>query len=331
MGEAGIRMRIVVHGQQAFGRAVLEALLERGDVVVAVYAPPDAPGAKADPLVEAARAVGLPVRQPSTFSDPAVRDAFRELAPDLQVMAFVTLVVPPEFLAIPAHGTIQYHPSLLPRHRGRSSINWPIIGGETETGLSIFWPDAGLDTGDVLLQKRTPIAETDTLGSVYFDRLFPMGVAALLEAVDLVAAGTAPRLPQDHARATYEGPCERRNARIDWGKPWKQIHNLIRGCDPAPGAWTTCGGQALQVFSAVAIFGCRTAFMAGTVRQHSAGEGVLRAVWWRGWVLCIVSTPVPPRDRIETVPAIAEDGAPSLLAGTAQPPAATQPRRQALE
>ena len=246
-------MRIVVHGQQAFGRAVLEALLERGDDVVAVYAPPDTPGAKADPSVEAARATGLPVHQPASFRDPSVRDAFLELAPDLQVMAFVTLVVPQEFLAIPTRGTIQYHPSLLPRHRGRSSINWPIIQGETETGLSIFWPDAGLDTGDVLLQKRTPISETDTLGSVYFDRLFPMGVAALLEAVDLVAAGAAPRIPQDHALATYEGPCERSSARIDWGKPWKQIHDLIRGCDPAPGAWTTCGGQALQVFSAVPL------------------------------------------------------------------------------
>ncbi len=246
-------MRIAVHGQQAFGKAVLEALLARGDDVIAVYAPPDTPGANADPLVVAALAAGLPVLQPSSFREPAVWNEFRALAPDLQVMAFVTLVVPEEFLTVPTHDTIQYHPSLLPRHRGRSSINWPIIQGETETGLSVFWPDAGLDTGDVLLQRRTPISEDDTLGSVYFDRLFPMGVEALLEAVDLVAGGAAPRLPQDHAQATYEGPCERRNARIDWGRPWKQIHDLIRGCDPAPGAWTTCGGQALQVFSAVPL------------------------------------------------------------------------------
>jgi len=245
-------MRIVVHGQQAFGKAVLEALLARGDDVVAVYAPPAEPGVKADPLAEAAVAGGLPLYQPASFRDPAVRGEFRALEPDLQVMAFVTLVVPEEFLSIPTHGSIQYHPSLLPRHRGRSSINWPIIMGETETGLSIFWPDAGLDTGDVLLQKRTPISETDTLGSVYFDRLFPRGVEAMLEAVELVAGGTAPRIPQDHALATYEGPCERENARIDWGKPWKQIHDLVRGCDPAPGAWTTCGGQSLQVFSAIA-------------------------------------------------------------------------------
>ena len=241
-------MRIVVHGQQAFGKAVLEALLGRGDDIVAVYAAPDRPGGKPDPLKEAALAAGLTVRQPASYRDPAVWDEFRALAPDLQVMAFVTLVLPKAFLDIPTHGTIQYHPSLLPRHRGRSSINWPVIMGETETGLSVFWPDDGLDTGDVLLQKSTPIGPDDTLGSVYFDRLFPLGVDALVEAVDLVKAGAAPHIPQDESLATYEGPCERESARVDWGKPWRQVHDLIRGCDPAPGAWSAFEGQPLQVF-----------------------------------------------------------------------------------
>ena len=241
-------MRIVVHGQQAFGKAVLEVLLERGDDVVAVYAAPE--GKRPDPLAEAAATAGLPLVRPASFRDPAVIQGFRALAPDLQVMAFVTLIVPPEFLSVPARGTIQYHPSLLPRHRGRSAINWPVIKGETETGLTVFWPNSGIDTGDVLLQRTTPISATDTLGSVYFDRLFPMGVEALLEAVDLVAAGAAPRIPQDEALATYEAPCEQDNAGIDWGKPCRQIHDLIRGCDPVPGAWTTRGGQALQIFAA---------------------------------------------------------------------------------
>ena len=241
-------MRILVHGQQAFGRAVLEALLERGDEVVAVYAPPEA--AREDPLAEAALAAGLPLVRPASLRDPPVIEEFRGFTPDLQVMAFVTQIVPAAFLSVPTHGTIQYHPSLLPRHRGRSAINWPVIKGETETGLTVFWPDGGIDTGDLLLQRTTPISATDTLGSVYFDRLFPMGVEALLEAVDLVAAGTAPRIPQDEELATYEAPCERENARLDWGKPCRQLHDLIRGCDPAPGAWTTCGGQTLQVFAA---------------------------------------------------------------------------------
>ncbi len=243
-------MRIVVHGQQAFGKAVLEALLKRGDDVVAVYVAPEKPGQKADPLKEAAIAAKLPVYQPASYRKPEVWEEFRALKPDLQVMAFVTLFVPEDFLNIPTHGSIQYHPSLLPKYRGPSAINWPIIQGETETGLSIFWPDNGLDTGDVLLQKKTPISFADSLGSVYFDRLFPMGVEAMLESVDLVKAGKAPRIKQDESQATYEGRCGADNARIDWGKPWRQIHNLIRGCNPAPGAWTTLDGNTLQVFEA---------------------------------------------------------------------------------
>jgi methionyl-tRNA formyltransferase len=243
-------MRIVVHGQQAFGKAVLEALLKRGEDVLAVYVAPEKTGQKADPLKEAALAAKLPVYQPASYRKPEVWQEFRALKPDLQVMAFVTLFVPEDFLNIPTHGSIQYHPSLLPRYRGPSAINWPIIKGETETGLSIFWPDNGLDTGDVLLHKKTPIGFEDSLGSVYFDRLFPMGVEAMLEAVDLVKAGTAPRIKQDESQATYEGRCTADNARIDWGKPWRQVHDLIRGCNPAPGAWTTLDGKTLQVFEA---------------------------------------------------------------------------------
>jgi methionyl-tRNA formyltransferase len=241
-------MRIVVHGQQAFGKAVLEALVKRGDNVIAVYVAPEKEGQKADPLKEAALAAKLPVYQPASYRKPEVWDEFRALKPDLQVMAFVTLFVPEDFLNIPTHGSIQYHPSLLPAHRGASSINWPIILGEKETGLSIFWPDNGLDTGDVLIQKKTAISDTDTLGSVYFDRLFPMGVAAMLEAVDLVKAGKAPRIKQDESVATYEGRCTAENARIDWAKSWRQIDPLIRGCNPVPGAWTTLDGKTLRIF-----------------------------------------------------------------------------------
>jgi methionyl-tRNA formyltransferase len=243
-------MRIVVHGQQAFGKAVLEALIKRGENVIAAYVAPEKEGAKADPLKEAALAAKLPVYQPASYRKPEVWEEFRALKPDLQVMAFVTLFVPEEFLNIPTKGSIQYHPSLLPKYRGPSAINWPIIQGDTETGLSIFWPDNGLDTGAVLLQKKTPIGPNDTLGSVYFDRLFPMGVEAMLEAVDLVKTGKAPRLKQDESRATYEGRCGPDNARIDWGKPWLHIDRLIRGCNPAPGAWTTLNGKTLKVFEA---------------------------------------------------------------------------------
>ena len=241
-------MKIALIGQQAFGKAVLEALLERGDAVIAVYCAPDREGARPDPLKEAALEHKLPLLQPPTYKEPEVWDAYRELRPELGVMAFVTLFVPEDFLNIPDHGTIQYHPSLLPLHRGPSSINWPIIQGRTETGLSIFWPDNGLDTGPILMQKKVEIGENDTLGSIYFDKLFPMGVDAMLESIDLVRDGKAPKDVQDDSLSTYESWCRKGDAEIDWSKPVAEIHNLIRGADPAPGAWTTINGVQVQLF-----------------------------------------------------------------------------------
>src|SRR6202163_2519193 len=256
-------MRIVVHGQQAFGKAVLEALVKRGENVVAVYVAPEKEGAKADPLKEAAVALKLPVHQPASYRKPEVLEEFRALKPDLQVMAFVTLFVPEDFLNIPTHGSIQYHPSLLPAYRRASAINWPIIKGEKDTGL---------DTGDVLIQKRTSISDTDTLGTVYFDRLFPMGVEAMLEGVDLVKAGKAPRIKQDESKATYEGRCTPENAKIDWGKPWEQIDRLIRGCNPAPGAWTTLDGKQLRIFDAKPIPAKDPKGIAGKLGEIAAVE-----------------------------------------------------------
>jgi methionyl-tRNA formyltransferase len=269
-------MRIVVHGQQAFGKAVLEALLKRGENVIAAYVAPEKEGAKADPLKETALAAKLPVYQPASYRKSEVWDEFRALQPDLQVMAFVTLFVPEDFLKIPTHGSIQYHPSLLPAYRGPSAINWPIVKGETETGLTIFWPNNGLDTGDVLLQKRTPISASDTLGSVYFERLFPMGVEAMLEAVDLVKAGKAPRIKQDETKATYEGRCGPDNAHIDWGKPWLQIDRLIRGCNPAPGAWSKLDGKTVKIFDAKPLPAKDPKGIAGKMGEIAAidGDGV---------------------------------------------------------
>ena len=251
-------MRIVVHGQQAFGKSVLEALLERGEDVVAVYCAPEPAqgGGRIDPLKEAALAHNLPVYQPRSLRNkPDVWEEFAQLKADLCVMAYVTLFVPEAMLNLPTHGTIQYHPSLLPRHRGPSSINWPIIWGETRTGLSIFWPDNGLDTGPILLQKDVELLDTDTLGSLYFDRLYPLGVAALLEAVELVRAGKAPKIPQDETQATYEGWCRKEQVQIDWQKSLQEIWNLVRGADPQPGAWTTYNGTTVQLFDARKLVG----------------------------------------------------------------------------
>ncbi|MCH8885528.1 MAG: methionyl-tRNA formyltransferase [SAR324 cluster bacterium] len=243
-------MRIIVHGQQAFGKAVCEALIDRGDDVTAVYCAPEKEGRKTDPLKEYAQSRDLPVFQPKSYRKQEVWDQFAELKPELCVMAFVTLFVPEEVLNTPTHGTIQYHPSLLPLHRGPSSINWPIIWGSTRTGLTIFWPDNGLDTGPVLLQKEIEITPDDTMGTVYFDKLFNLGVEALLEGVDMVKAGNAPKMVQDESKATYEGWCKKENVEIDWNKPVDEVYNLIRGANPAPGAWTTHGGKTLQIFDA---------------------------------------------------------------------------------
>lgn len=243
-------MRIVVHGQQAFGKSVLEALLDRGETIVAVYCAPEKEGQRPDPLKEAALTHHLPVYQPKSFRKQEVWDEFATLKADLCVMAYVTLFVPEEMLNLPTHGTIQYHPSLLPQHRGPSSINWPIIWGKTKTGLTIFWPDNGLDTGPILLQKEVEIRDTDTLGSLYFDRLYPMGVEALIEAVDLVRNGTAPKIPQDESQATYESWCKQEDVEIDWNKPIAEVWNLIRGADPQPGAWSTYKGQVVQLYDA---------------------------------------------------------------------------------
>jgi methionyl-tRNA formyltransferase len=149
-------MRIVIIGQEAFGGKVLEALAEQGENVVGVFVPPDREGRPLDPLKVAAQERDIPVLQFRRMRAQEAIDVFMELKADLGVMAFVTDIVPDEILEAPTKGTIQYHPSLLPKHRGPSSINWPIIQGEAETGLTIFWPDKGLDTGPVLLQKNRP-------------------------------------------------------------------------------------------------------------------------------------------------------------------------------
>jgi methionyl-tRNA formyltransferase len=239
-------MRIALIGQAAFGEKVLEALLGEGEVVAAVYMPPDPSEGKGNTFKELAENNGIPVRQPARMRDPEVFEDYRTFAPDLNVMAFVTDIVPLSMLNHPKSGSIQYHPSLLPRHRGGSAINWALINGETKTGLSIFWPDEGLDTGPILLQKEVTIEPDDTIGTVYFNKLFPLGVEALVESVGLVKEGKAPRIPQDPAAGEYEPLCKRMT--IDWMYPVKIVYDVIRGCNPSPGASTCYKGQLVKIF-----------------------------------------------------------------------------------
>ncbi len=243
-------MRIVIMGQAAFGAKVLETLTDRGDQVIAAWLPQGKAGARPDPLQIAAEVRGIPALRPESYRSPEVLRTFQALNADLMIMAFVTDIIPQTIIEAPSQGAICYHPSLLPRHRGGSAINWAVIMGDRETGLSIFWADAGIDTGPVLLQKRVPIGAEDTTGSLYFNRLFPLGVEAIVESVDLIKAGRAPRLVQDESLATYEPLCDDKVARIDWGRPMEEVHNLIRGCDPQPGAYSSYKGEKVRFFEA---------------------------------------------------------------------------------
>jgi methionyl-tRNA formyltransferase len=240
-------MRTILVGQGPFGEKTLDALIQRGEEIVAVFCPNDKRGEAMKALAENS---GQALFQPNRMQDAEVRQAFLELKPDLVILAFVTDIIPESFLEIPSIGTICYHPSLLPKHRGASGINWAIIQGDTRTGLTILWVDKGIDTGPILLQKEVEIAPDDTTGSIYFNRLFPMGIDALVEAVDLIKSGQAPKIPQDHALATYEPPCDDRYAEIDWSKPAREVYNLIRGCDPQPGAHSTIAGEKVKFYQA---------------------------------------------------------------------------------
>src|SRR5258705_3990708 len=241
-------MKIAIVGQQDFGKAVLEAFLARGDQVSAVFCAPEKEGARPEGLPVGVQERGQKVHRCKSVKAHEGVEAMKAANADIGIMAFVLQFAPQDFVKIPQHGTIQYHPSLLPKYRGPSSINWPISRGEKETGLSIFRPTDGLDEGAVILQKKTPIGDNDTLGNVYFERLFPMGVQAMLEAADLVVSKKHKESEQDESQASYEGWFREAEARINWSNHVDFIHNLIRASDPAPGAWTTLNGVKLQLF-----------------------------------------------------------------------------------
>ena len=256
-------MRIAFIGHHDFGKAALDAFIARGDHVAGVFCAPEPAGGKPDPVRLAAQAHGIAVFQFPSLRGAAAEQAMRGLDADLGVMAYVLQFAPQAFVNIPRHGTIQYHPSLLPHHRGPSSISWSIALGESRTGLSIFRPNDGLDEGPVILHKTVAIGPDDTLGDVYFKQLFPQGVTALLEAATLVVSGQHTEQAQDESLATYEGWFHEEESRIHWGNHVDQVYNLIRACNPAPGAWTVIGEQKVWLFD------CRK----HTIGRHAGVRG----------------------------------------------------------
>ncbi|MBO6949781.1 MAG: methionyl-tRNA formyltransferase [Rhodospirillales bacterium] len=249
-------MRVIVMGQQAFGKDALAKILEAGvDDVVAVYCEPDKDGKPVDPIKEFALEQGLPVYQPAHFKDQESLDELAALNADLMVMAFVNVFVPEAARDTPKQGSICFHPSLLPLHRGPSAVNWPIIMGSTKSGYSWFYPTDGLDEGDVLMMWECPIEPDDTVIDLYFKKIYPSAIDSVLEVCDLFRSGNPPRIVQDEADATYERRCTAKHARIDWNKPVKQVYDLIRGTNPSPGAWTTSGGAEVGVFDCQRVEG----------------------------------------------------------------------------
>ncbi|XP_075852069.1 cytosolic 10-formyltetrahydrofolate dehydrogenase [Microcebus murinus] len=246
-------MKIAVIGQSLFGQEVYFQLRKDGHQVVGVFTIPDKDG-KADPLGLAAERDGVPVFKPARWRArgralPEVLAAYRALGAELNVLPFCSQFVPMEVIAAPPRGSIVYHPSLLPRHRGASAINWTLIHGDKKGGFTVFWADDGLDTGDLLLQKECEVLPDDTVSTLYNRFLFPEGVKGMVQAVRLIAEGKAPRIPQPEEGATYEGIQKKETAMVNWDQPAEAIHNWIRGHDKVPGAWTEAGGQRLTFFN----------------------------------------------------------------------------------
>ena len=247
-------MRIAHFGQSPFGRDVLLRMLEAGHEVVGVYTPPE--GGRADPLAEEAKVRGLTLLRHKGFrrKGQAIPERVEEhaaLGADLNVLAFVTVILPGEIVDAPRHGSLCFHPSLLPEYRGGNALAWQIILGAKEAGVTVFRPDEGVDTGPIVVQKGpVPIEPTHTQASLYFDKLYALGVDALTEAVDAVANGSAVYEPQDETRASHQGLVGEEDARIDWARDAVELDRQLRGCDPNPGAWALRSGETLRLFDA---------------------------------------------------------------------------------
>jgi len=244
-------MRIVFIGQAPFGGESLEALLEQGEEVVGVITVEDPPDPTyPNPVKDCAIDHGIALYQANYLKKPEAIDWVGNLQPDLLVLAFVTTFVPKEMIDCATHGGINYHPSLLPKYRGGSAINWAIINGETETGVTIHYIDEGVDTGPILLQEAVDITSDDTAKSVYFKKLYPLGIRMIAEAVRQIREGTATSRSQDESESSFQPVITTNDTQIVWTQPTRQIYNLIRGANPSPGSVTSYDGRPYKFFDA---------------------------------------------------------------------------------
>jgi methionyl-tRNA formyltransferase len=245
-------LRIIFMGTPEFACPTLHRLIDRGENVIAVVTQPDRPkgrGQRAEPppVKTVAERHGIPVFQPVKVRTPDAVDHIREMAPDLVVVVAFGQILPQRLLDIPRFGCINVHASLLPRYRGAAPLNWVLINGETETGVTTMQMDAGLDTGDMLLVKRTPIDPDEDARSLH-DRMSLIGAEALTETLDLLIAGKLVPVKQNDAETCYAPLLKKELGEIDWRRSPREVKNLVRGVTPWPGAFTWLNGLFLKVF-----------------------------------------------------------------------------------
>lgn len=244
-------MRIVFIGQAPFGKDSLAALIQQGENIAGVITVPDLPGQKRpNPVKDLAAEQGLPLLQPAKLKHPDAVAWVRELKPELLVLAFVTQFVPLEMIKSASRGGINYHPSLLPKYRGGSAINWAVISGEPETGVTIHMIDEGVDTGPVILQEKVDISPDDTVKSLYFEKLYPLGIKLIAQTVTLIREGKARPIPQDESKASFQPVIKASDTVINWKHSTQQVYDMIRGSNPSPGAVTSFKGRELKIWEA---------------------------------------------------------------------------------
>ena len=275
-------IRIAVFGQAPFGRDVTTRLAEAGHEIVAVHVPPDQ-GSRADPLAQEAEERDWPLFRYKGYRRKGVAipervEEYLALGAELNVLPFTTVILPPEIIDAPRHKSVCFHPSVLPAFRGGSALAWQIIEGAAETGISVFQPDEGVDTGPLYLQKAGfSIAPTDNTASLYFDTLYPIGVDAMVETVAAIDAGTALLSPQSEEGASFQGLVDDEVARLDLSQVVGALDRRIRGCDPQPGAWLRLGEEQIR------LHGSRVE----STSSDSAAPGEILAVEETGLLLAV--------------------------------------------
>lgn len=277
-------MRVVFVGTGAIGVPSLEALADCGHELAGVITQPDRPAGRRmelmpPPVKVAAARRGLRVEQPERINQEGALVQLRALAPDVLVVCAYGQILRSAVLGLPKLGCLNLHASLLPRHRGASCIQAAILAGDAMTGMTLMWMNEGLDTGDIMLMRETPIGEEETAGELH-DRLAVLGAPLLLEGLKLLAEGRAPRIPQEHARATYAPKLDKSSGVIDWSRPAVEIGRLVRAMHPWPGAQTWVeveGRRRLLKVHQVAVIADGAAGRPGRLAAVSEGGVVVES------------------------------------------------------